>query len=154
MISVNRKPPRRSAWRASTVYNMSDCRPKPTCKIDSSLSFYVLNPTSIAKKHAIEQLIAYVNSHVSNIVILCESHWQSRHSHAFFNIPSFLMFRRDRKGRKDSGICVYIKSHLDAELCDFRDSKFSNSDADFELSGFMFSTELSYVHTTATDCII
>ena len=65
--------------------------------------------------------------------MLFELHLQAKHSDALFTIPNSKLFRRDRKGRKGGGTCVYVIDGLSAELlCNFEvdDVQYTNPDID------------------------
>ena len=81
-------------------------------------SLYVLNPTSIAKPHAVQHLQADVEANQAEIVVLSETWLKSHHPDASVSLPGYNLFRRDRKRRKGGGTAIYIKQSYDAFVLD------------------------------------
>jgi len=80
-------------------------------------TIYLLNPTSLAKPHAIQQLTTDVQSYDADTVVISESWLKQRHSNEAFSIPGFDIFRRDRPRRRGGGVTIYIRSTLGASVC-------------------------------------
>ena len=62
--------------------------------------FYLLNPTSLAKASAKEQLFADVQSVKADIVLIDETWFTCKHSITELNLSGFALYRRYRNGRK------------------------------------------------------
>jgi hypothetical protein len=87
------------------------CNSTKTGTVDGTFhpTILLLNPTSIAKPNALEHLKADVLAFNPDIVVLVESWLKPYHPDTSFNIPGFIMFRRDRIGRKGGGIAIYCR---------------------------------------------
>ena len=83
-------------------------------------TIFVLNPTSLAKAHAFDQLKCDVEHFVVDIAVICES-WLKpvKHSSDLFTLSGFQLFRLDRFRRTGSDICVYVRSQFKCKLYDF-----------------------------------
>ena len=68
-------------------------------------TIYLLNPTSLAKPHAIQQLTTDVLTYDADTVVITESWLKQRHTIAAFTIPGFDIFRRDRTRRRSHSVC-------------------------------------------------
>jgi hypothetical protein len=71
---------------------------------------YLLNPTSIAKSHAVDQLKLEFVSYSVDIGIICESWLKPKHDCKLFMITGYALHRCDRVGRACGGICVYVRN--------------------------------------------
>ena len=69
-----------------------------------SPKIYILNVCSIAKPHAFQQILTDVI--LTDVIILTETHLNSKHSSKLFDIPDYLLFRKDRLKRKGGGMCL------------------------------------------------
>ena len=83
----------------------------------NNLTFYIVNPTSLAKKHAVNLLEADIKSFDVDVALVCETWFADYHSDECVNIPGYALFRRDRKGRKGGGVCAYVRKTLDCSFC-------------------------------------
>jgi len=79
----------------------------------------VLNPTSIAKPHAFDQLMVDVVSFNADVVVICESWLKQKHDSNLFSIPGYQLIRRDRSGRRGGGVCPYSRSTYQDGLLQF-----------------------------------
>ena len=79
-------------------------------------SIYLLNATSIAKPHAIQQLQADVLSNAVDVTIITESWLKSHHPDSAVSIPGYSIFRQDRRKRKSGGVATYVKQGLNAHV--------------------------------------
>lgn len=82
-----------------------------------TLTIYIVNPTSLARKDAVNLLEADLRSFDVVIALVCETWFADLHSDESVNIPGYNLFRRDRKGRKGGGVCAYARKTLDCSLC-------------------------------------
>lgn len=71
-------------------------------------NIYILNANSIAKAHALEQLRADLLAYDISIAIITESKLKARHKDEIFAIAGYKLFQRDRPGRGDGGLAVYV----------------------------------------------
>jgi len=82
-------------------------------------SFYILNPTSLAKGNAVQLLIADTLNLKPDIILITESWLKKCHSADMINIPDYNLFRHDRQKRKGGGVCVFINSKFICEKLSF-----------------------------------
>ena len=82
-------------------------------------TIFVLNPTSLAKAHAFDQLRCDIESLAVDIAVICESWLKPKHSSDLFTIPDFQLFRCDRIGRVGGGVCVWVRSCFKCKLYEF-----------------------------------
>ena len=80
------------------------------------LSFSVLNPTSLAKCHAIQQLHVDVCQHNCDVVIISESWFNEKIDSKVVGIEGYNLFRKDRSKRKGGGVCIYIRNFIKSEI--------------------------------------
>src|SRR5437867_155898 len=73
-------------------------------------SVLVLNPTSLAKAHAIEHLTVDLKAYNIDIAIISESWFKAHHSDSLLSISGYILYRRDRPKRRGGGVCIYINS--------------------------------------------
>ena len=79
-------------------------------------SLYVINPTSLAKPHAIQHFQADVMAHGVDIALVCETWFKTHHTDQNVSIDGFNLFRRDRKKRRGGGVAIYIKDHIQSSV--------------------------------------
>ena len=84
-------------------------------------SLYLLNPTSIMKPHALQNLTAEVTAYDSEVIILAETWMKAHHSDSAVEIPGYTVFRQDRKKRKGRGVASYVRKGFNASLLDLPD---------------------------------
>jgi hypothetical protein len=99
------------------------------CHSSEYLSFYVLNPTSLAKCHAVQQLQVDVRQQNSDVVIICESWFNEKIDSKVVAIEGYNLFRKDRHKRKGGGVCCYIRNAIKTEII----WPSTNSDAEIEI---------------------
>ena len=102
-------------------------------------TFLILNPTSLAKPHAIDQLRVDVDSYSADVVLICETWFKQKHDSNLFAIHDHQLYRRDRTGRRGGGICAYTRFDYRATLYNF-DNNHIQSDPLFELMWIKFRT--------------
>jgi len=104
----------------------------------------VLNPTSIAKPHAFDQLIVDVISFNADVVVICETWLKQKHDSNLFNIPGYQLICRDHSGRRGGGICTYIRSTYKTGLLYF-DLYHIPTDPLFELMWIDYHSTINFV---------
>ena len=75
-------------------------------------SLYLLNAAGLAKPHAIEQIAAELTSNGTDVAIITETHFKTKHADGVLNIPGYTLYRRDRVGRRGGGVATYVRSTL------------------------------------------
>ena len=75
----------------------------------SSPSLYVLNASSLAKPHAVQQLESDLVSYAIDVAVITESHFKKKHDDALLNIKDYSLIRRDREGRRGGGVAAYVR---------------------------------------------
>ena len=75
-------------------------------------SLYLVNASSLAKPHAIEQLETDVKGYDSEIVMVTETHLKQKHSEATFAFENYRTIRRDRAKRRGGGVAMFVKKSL------------------------------------------
>jgi len=68
--------------------------------------------SSLAKPHAIEQLIVELTGCHIDIAVICEPHLKKKHADSFVGVDGYILFRRDRVKRKGVGVAVYVRKSL------------------------------------------
>jgi Reverse transcriptase (RNA-dependent DNA polymerase)/Endonuclease/Exonuclease/phosphatase family len=91
-------------------------------------SLYVLNAAALTKPHAVEHLAADIASYKTDIAIITETHFKSKHPDGAVNIERYALFRRDRSGRRGGGVALYVRSTLHATVW-----KYSADDPTYEI---------------------
>ena len=76
---------------------------------------YLLNPTSLAKSHAIALLGTDLRVNNIDVCLIVESWFTKRHTDEFINIPEYV-FRHDRGGRKGGGVCCYVHNNINSSV--------------------------------------
>jgi len=75
-------------------------------------TLYVLNPTSLGKPHAIQQLQADLDSNNIEIAVISETWFKSHHTDQAVGIPGYNIFRKDRGARRGGGVRIYITDKI------------------------------------------
>lgn len=88
----------------------------PSSTTISPPTLYLLNAAAITKPHAIEHLTADLEGYKVDIAIVTETHLKKKHADNFVDIPGYLMFRRDRVGRRGGGVAIYVNSQMPASV--------------------------------------
>jgi hypothetical protein len=89
---------------------------------------YLLNATSIAKAHAIQNLQVDLEAYNVDVCIITESWLKHHHVDQLFLIQEYNLIRRDRRGRKGGGVCMYISNRFNYNV--FTPT---NDDSNFEV---------------------
>jgi len=81
-------------------------------------SLYLLNATSLKKSNAMLKLTTDVLQQNIEIIFITESWLSSKQLSADFNIPGYIMHRRDRIKRVGGGLCTFIRNNIN--IIDFQ----------------------------------
>jgi len=81
-------------------------------------AFYVINPTSLAKPHALQKFTSDLVNFNIDVSVVVETWFKVHHSFDFTNIPGYNLFRRDRTRRRGGGVGIYVRSDLKSKLCE------------------------------------
>ena len=76
----------------------------------------MINATSLAKPHAVQQLAADMIAYNIDLALISETWFKSHHNDAMLAIPGYNLFRRDRARRRGGGVAIYVKSSLLASV--------------------------------------
>ena len=107
----------RTNQRRRTLSSIKRHNAAPTCDVDQANkdkvpSMYVLNAAALTKPHAVQQLAADLASYESDIAVITETHFKSKHDDATLSIPGYTLSRRDRQRRRGGGVAVYTRCIL------------------------------------------
>ena len=72
----------------------------------------MINPTSLAKPHAIEQLTADLRLWSIDIVLVSETWFKKHHNDNFTTINDYKTYRNDRKKRKGGGVAIFVNNNI------------------------------------------
>jgi hypothetical protein len=109
----NRRPPRRpSCSRQRVLTNVSATPCRALVSQHQAPLIFILNTCSIVKPHAFDQLNSDIVDLNPDVVVLTETHMNSRHPSELFSFPGYILFRKDRCKRKGGGICVLVRDTL------------------------------------------
>ena len=84
---------------------------------EAQLRYFYTNAHSMGNKQ--EELEAIVQSESYDRVIITETWWNDLHSWSA-EMDGYQLFKRDRHGRKGSGVSLYVK--IECECMEFNDS--------------------------------
>ena len=76
----------------------------------------MLNVAALSKPHVVHQLAAELSSSSTDVAVITETHFKSKHSDSVVAIPDYTVFRRDRTGRRGGGVAVYVRSALQSTI--------------------------------------
>ena len=79
-------------------------------------SLFLLNPTSLAKAHALQHLLIDLSQYNSQVIIITETWLKKQHSTKMFDINGYLCYRRDRIKRRGGGVAIYISKEVKSEV--------------------------------------
>jgi hypothetical protein len=74
-------------------------------------TFYLLNPTSLAKTNAKEQLLTDIATVRADLALIVETWFTNKHLDCDLSLDGYALFRRDRVGRKGGGLCAYVRKN-------------------------------------------
>ena len=83
-----------------------------TADIGAPPSLYVLNASSLAKPHALQQLQADLTGYAIDIAIISETHFKKKHIDSAVSIDDYNLARRDREGRRGGGVAAYVHKDI------------------------------------------
>jgi hypothetical protein len=89
---------------------------------------YLLNATSICKAHALQNLQVDLEAYNVDVCLITESWLKQHHVDQLFLIQGYNLIRRDRRGRKGGGVCMYISNRFNYNV--FTPT---NDDSNFEV---------------------
>lgn len=75
---------------------------------------YIINVRSLAKNGTLDLLGSELLGYGSDIAIVSETHFKKHHNEEVCQIAGFQTFRRDRKGRRNGGMAIYVQDSLEA----------------------------------------
>jgi len=78
----------------------------------SSPSLYLLNAAALSKPGAVEHLTSDLKSYGSDVAIITETHFKSKHTDSAVSVDGYILFRRDRVKRRGGGVAIYARSEL------------------------------------------
>jgi len=106
-------PSHRSALRELPLHRLAQ---KPDVHITSinAPSLYVLNDAALSKPGAVEHLTTDLANCGSDVAMVTERHFKSKHADSATAVDGYTVFRRDRVGRRGGGVAIYARSHLQA----------------------------------------
>ena len=85
-------------------------------RFQSAPNLYVLNPTSLAKPHALQHLHADLLSYNSEVAIISETWFKKHHADQTVALPGYSLYRHDRPKRRGGGVAIYITSQVQSSL--------------------------------------
>ena len=103
------------------------CNPSGTAIYTSNnskyITAYLLNPTSLAKPHALQLLSADLTAFNIDVALICESWFNKTHCDTSVHVEGYKLYRKDRPIRKGGGVCIYIRDNIHSSLIDFPEIK-------------------------------
>ena len=94
----------------------------PTIDIACPPSIYLINPTSLAKPHAFEQLTADLSLWPIDTVLVTETWFKKHHNDKFTTLTDYITYRNDRKNRKGGGVAIFVKSSITSSYYELPDN--------------------------------
>jgi hypothetical protein len=79
----------------------------------NSMTFYVINPTSLIKPSALQQLSTELSQFNIAIAIISESWFTHQHTDQLVEIEGYTLTRKDRVKKKGGGVCMYVRDDID-----------------------------------------
>ena len=77
---------------------------------DKVPALIALNAVALTKPHAVQQLAVDLVNYYSDVAVITETHFKSKHVDAVMNIPGYILFRRDRQRRRGGSVAIYARS--------------------------------------------
>ena len=84
-------------------------------------SLYVLNASSLAKPHALQQLEADLKGYDADVAVISETHFKKKHADSAVSLTDYTLARKDREGRRGGGVAVYAPKNLTVSVINFKD---------------------------------
>jgi len=76
------------------------------------MTFYVINPTSLVKPSALQQLCTELTQFNIAIAIVAESWFTCNHTDQFVEIKGYVLLCKDRVEKNGSGVCMYVREDI------------------------------------------
>ena len=90
---------------------------KPGESFDHPPVMYILNPCSLGKPHALQQLHADVIAHRAEIVVISETWFTKKHTNSIIQLQGYITHRRDRPGaRRGGGVIMYVTQTINSSI--------------------------------------
>jgi len=115
------RPVRTSVHRCSSL-NRPSSLPSPP-------SIYLLNAAALTKPYAVQHLAAELSNYSVDVALITETHFKSKHTDNVFAVPGYVLYRRDRIGRRGGGVALYIRTTTPSQSI----WTYSADDAKYEL---------------------
>ena len=80
--------------------------------MSDSVSFYIINPTSLVKTSALQQLATELTQFKIGIALVSESWFTSQHTDKLVEIDGYALHRKDRVKKKGGGVCMYVRNDI------------------------------------------
>ena len=77
------------------------------------VTLYLINPTSLAKSAALQQLATELRLLKIGIAVVAETWFTSLHTDNLVNIDGYNLFRKDRLNKTAGGVAVYVRDDID-----------------------------------------
>jgi hypothetical protein len=77
-----------------------------------SMTFYIINPTSLVKPSALQQLCTELTQFNIAVAIVSESWFTCNHTDQFVDIKGYVLQRKDRVKKKGGGVCMYVRDDI------------------------------------------
>ena len=94
---------------ANALAVQKDCQSRSAI---SQPSLYVLNAAALTKPHAVQHLTTDLTSYDIDVAIITETHCKSKHSDSVLSVDGYVMYRRDRAGRRGGGVALYVRTSI------------------------------------------
>ena len=80
------------------------------------LTFYVINPTSLVKPDALQQLETDLSHFNIVIAIITETWFSSLHTDGLVKIDGYNLHRKDRLVKKGGGVAIYVRDDINSAI--------------------------------------
>ena len=76
----------------------------------------LLNPTSLAKTNAVQQLQCDLINNNVQVALVTETWFCNKHLDCMADIDGYTIYRCDRNGRKGGGVCAYVRNDITGQI--------------------------------------
>lgn len=83
------------------------------------ITFYLINPTSLAKPHAVQHLETEFNNFNVEVGFVCETWFKPHIADSDITPLNYSVIRKDRLLKKGGGVCIYARNSLSVTAIDF-----------------------------------